>query len=111
MKQKYIPLEKQSKRKLKEQHATQRRDWGSISPVTRKVENGKAYNRKKSKQRWHDLEPGLGFLFWAIQQKSGEPQLAAPLSLPSHRANMNLISLHTGLTLDYILNLRYFGVC
>ena len=70
MRQNYIPLEKQSKRKQKEQHAIHRRDWGSISPVTRKVENGKLYNRKKAKQRWHDFEPGLVFLFCPINTKS-----------------------------------------
>ena len=69
MKQKFIPLEKQSKRNQKEKHATQRMDWGSISPVTRKVENGKAYNRKKSKQRWHDFEPGLGFFISPYKYK------------------------------------------
>ena len=62
MKQSYIPLTKQSKRKQKEYHTIQRRDWGEISPVTRKTENGKAYSRKKSKQRWHEYEPGLDFL-------------------------------------------------
>jgi len=61
MKQKYIPLEKQSKRNQKERHATQRRDWGGLNPITRKVENGKAYNRKKSKQRWCEHEPCLDF--------------------------------------------------
>jgi len=61
MKQPYIPLNKQSKRKQKEYNATQRRDWGSLNPVTRKVENGKVYNRKKSKQRWCEHEPCLDF--------------------------------------------------
>ena len=60
MKHNFIPLEKQSKRKQKEYHALQRRDWGSISPVTRKVENGKAYKRKKSNKRW-EYEPNVGF--------------------------------------------------
>ena len=64
MKQKFIPLKKQSKRKQKEHHAVQRRDWGSINPVTRIVENGKAYNRKKSNKRWCEYEqPNVGFLF------------------------------------------------
>ena len=62
MKQQYTPLNKQSKRKQKEYNAKQRRDWGSLNPATRKVENGKAYNRKKSKQRWCEYVPGLDFL-------------------------------------------------
>ena len=61
MKQQYIPLNKQSKRKQKAYHAMQRRDWGSINPITKKAENGKAYNRKKSKQRWCEHEPCLDF--------------------------------------------------
>ena len=64
MKQKFIPLEKQSKQKQKEYHAVQRGDWGSINPVTKKVENGKAYNRKKSKQRWLEHEPCLDFFIF-----------------------------------------------
>jgi hypothetical protein len=63
MKQKFIPLSKQSKRKQKEYHAMKRGDWGSINPVTRKTSNDKAYCRKKSKQRWCEYEPCLDFLF------------------------------------------------
>ena len=66
MKHKFIPLEKQSKRKQREYHAVQRRDWGDISPVTRKLDNGKAYNRKKTKQRWCEYDPGLVFCFGFI---------------------------------------------
>jgi len=60
MKQKYIPLEKQSKRKQKEFNQLQRRDWGVLNPVTRKVSNNKAYNRKKSEWR-REYEPPFGF--------------------------------------------------
>jgi len=62
MKQRYVPLEKQSKGKQKEYHAKQRRDWGNLNPVTKKLENGKAYNRKKSKHWCCEHEPGLDFL-------------------------------------------------
>jgi len=61
MKQKYVPLEKRSKREQKDYHATHRRDWGKINPATKKIENAKAYNRKKSKQRWNEFEPCLDF--------------------------------------------------
>ena len=61
MKSKFIPLEKQSKRKQKERNATQRKDWGNFNPVTKVKENAKVYNRKKSKQRWFDQEPCLDF--------------------------------------------------
>ena len=62
MKQKYVPLDKQTKRKQKEYHNARRKNWGNVNPVTRTVPNLKAYNRKKSKQRY-DYEPCLDFLF------------------------------------------------
>ena len=60
MRQKYVPIEKQSKRKQKEFHSTLRRDWGDMNPATRKVPNLKAYDRKKSKHRYRH-EPCLDF--------------------------------------------------
>jgi hypothetical protein len=60
LKQKYVPIEKQSKRKQKEFHAAQRKSWNGINPVTRVVPNTKAYNRKKSKYRYNG-EPNLDF--------------------------------------------------
>ena len=51
LKQKYVPLEKQSKRERREYYSAQRGNWGGISPVTKKPPNPKAYNRKKSGQR------------------------------------------------------------
>jgi len=60
LKQKYVPLDKQSKRKRKEYYTAQRRDWGDVNPVTRMTPNPKAYNRKKSGQRYeHEPLPGL----------------------------------------------------
>ncbi len=56
MKQRFIPLEKSSKRKQKEFHAAQRRTWGDINPVTRKPKNPKAYDRKKNRQR-NEFDP------------------------------------------------------
>lgn len=58
MKQKYIPLEKRSKKQQKEFHSMQRKSWGNVNPVTRIVPNKKAYNRKKARQ-WR--EPLSGF--------------------------------------------------
>lgn len=46
---KFVPLDKKSKKAQKEFHARQRRSWEGISPLTRTVPNGKAYNRKKMK--------------------------------------------------------------
>jgi len=66
MKQKFIPLEKQSKRKQKESHSQQRRDWGTLNPATKKAENGKAYNRKKIQQRRYEYEPRMLDFFYYI---------------------------------------------
>ena len=60
MKPKYVPLNKQSKRKQKAYHSAQRKDWGDINPVTRKTPNLKAYNRKKSEHRY-EYDPLFGF--------------------------------------------------
>ena len=46
-----LPYEKLSKKKKKEIDKARRATWGEISPVTRKPENPKAYNRRKA-QRW-----------------------------------------------------------
>ena len=46
----FIPYEKLSKRQKREADAQARGQW-SISPVTRKPQNPKAYNRAKTRQR------------------------------------------------------------
>lgn len=49
--EKFIPYEKLSKKAKREMDRRQRRDWGGMSPVTRKPENPKAYNRAKARKR------------------------------------------------------------
>ena len=61
LKHKFIPLEKQSKRKQREYHEARRKDWGELSPVTRQSPNPKAYQRKKPGQRY-EYEPMSGFV-------------------------------------------------
>ena len=51
--EKFIPYEKLSKKKKRELNAGKRTVW-AISPVTRKSENPKAYNRKKAQKRMDD---------------------------------------------------------
>ncbi len=46
-KEKFIPFEKLSKKKQRELNAAKRSTW-DISPVTRRPENPKAYNRRKA---------------------------------------------------------------
>ena len=49
-KKKFIPLCKQSKAAQKEYHARKRGTWQGVSPVTRVMPNGKAYDRAKAKR-------------------------------------------------------------
>jgi len=49
--EKYVPYEKLSKKEQKKLNNARRNTWGSISPVTRKPENSRAYNRSKA-QDW-----------------------------------------------------------
>ena len=50
--EKFIPSEKLSKKKKRELNERRRTLW-ALSPVTRRPENPKAYNRKKA-QKWKD---------------------------------------------------------
>ena len=50
--EKFIPYKKLSKKKRREQDAKRRTVW-TISPVTRKPANPRAYNRRKA-QKWND---------------------------------------------------------
>lgn len=45
-----VPLKKQSKRAQKEYHSRKRGNWYGISPVTRTVPSGKAYDRNRIKR-------------------------------------------------------------
>ena len=51
--EKFIPYEKLSKKKKRELNESRRTLW-AISPVTRRPENPKAYNRKKAQKRMDD---------------------------------------------------------
>ena len=48
-----VPLSKQSKKAQKEFHNKQRGSWNGISPVTRVVPNGRAYDRNRIKRADH----------------------------------------------------------
>lgn len=60
--EKYIPYEKLSKKKRRELDARQRGSWNGLSPVTRRPENPKAYNRQKARKRSDDF-PDRAFFF------------------------------------------------
>lgn len=52
--EKYIPYAKLSKKEKQKRDRENRNTWGSFSPVTRKPENSKAYNRRKAQNWKHD---------------------------------------------------------
>ena len=47
---KITPVEKMSKKQRREYYGKYRRDWGGISPVTRRSKDPKAYDRAKFKR-------------------------------------------------------------
>jgi hypothetical protein len=68
---KYVSLDKRSKKQQKEYHSKQRRTWGDFNPVTRSVTNGKAYNRKKEKERISkEFRDGFGADSFLLGSKS-----------------------------------------
>ena len=54
----FVPYEKLSKKEKRRLDSMKRGTWGSVSPVTRKPENRKAYNRKRT-QDWKKEAPDL----------------------------------------------------
>lgn len=59
---KFIPYEKLSKKKKRELDLKKRKSW-TMSPVTRRPENPKAYNRKKARRRDLDDLPDAPFSY------------------------------------------------
>lgn len=51
----FLPREKMGKREKRALDSSKRQTWAGINPVTRKTENKKAYNRKKS-PRWFEID-------------------------------------------------------
>lgn len=49
--EKFIPYDKLSKKEKRKLDLTRRQTWGTLSPVTRKPENSRAYNRREAKSR------------------------------------------------------------
>ena len=49
--EKFVPYEKLSKKEKRKLDQARRQTWGELNPVTRKPENSKAYNRRRT-QDW-----------------------------------------------------------
>ena len=56
--EKFIPYEKLSKKEKRKMDLAKRQTWGELNPITRKPENSKAYNRKRT-QDWKKELPDL----------------------------------------------------
>jgi hypothetical protein len=69
--ERFIPFEKLSKKKQRQLNAQKRGSWGAISPVTRRPENPKAYNRKKARRWKEDSMCGPFYLSYAFITSSG----------------------------------------
>lgn len=72
--EKFIPYEKLSKKKQREQDARRRGTW-ALNPVTRKPVNPKAYDRKKA-HKWN-YDDSAGVLSFFGKQKRQPPRWAA----------------------------------
>lgn len=63
---KFIPKGKLSKKARLENAKTKRGSWGAISPVTRRMESKKLYNRKKVRLERNDSDQAGLFNFRGI---------------------------------------------
>lgn len=55
--EKFIPYEKLSKKEKRRLDSAKRGSWGGLNPVTRKSNNPKAYNRRKTQDWKRDAYP------------------------------------------------------
>lgn len=60
--EKFIPYEKLSKKEQRRYNAQRRGSWQGLSPVTRRPETPKAYNRRKA-QSWKKDSGSVPFCF------------------------------------------------
>ena len=85
--EKFIPYEKLSKKEKRRLDRQRRTTWGDFSPVTRKSENSKAYNRSKARN-WKrgDHGPIPGILLGVIRRTPGKwSGWRAQNPVPPHR--------------------------
>ena len=52
--EKFIPYENLSKKKKRELDKARRGTWGELSPVTRKAQSAKVYDRNKARKKIFD---------------------------------------------------------
>lgn len=65
--EKFIPYEKLSKKRKRELDLKKRGSWGGLNPVTRKLKNPKAYDRRKA-QSWKKESGPAPFVFSLVRE-------------------------------------------
>lgn len=65
--EKFVPYDKLSKKEKRRLDTAKRGTWGRINPVTRKPQNSKAYNRKRTQDWKKELPDPVSFIFGACQ--------------------------------------------
>ena len=63
--EKFIPYEKLSKKEKRKIDQVRRQTWGELNPVTRKPENSKAYNRKRTQDWKKELPNPASFVLFS----------------------------------------------
>ena len=61
--EKFVSYEKLTKQKQRELSTQKRITWGALNPVTRKPQNLKVYNRKKTRQLEDDSNNAESFYY------------------------------------------------
>ena len=69
--EKFIPKEKMSKKAKKKKAAAQRSTW-AFSPVTRKIDSKKLYNRKRISRARYDDSTRDSFFVYGIMKPCSE---------------------------------------
>ena len=64
--EKFIPYEKLSKKEKRKIDQARRQTWGDLNPVTRKPENSKAYNRKRTQDWKKELPDPASSVFYSL---------------------------------------------
>ncbi len=81
--EKFIPYEKLSKKKQRALNAARRGSWNGVNPVTRKTQNPKAYNRKKTRL-WNEDVQRRVFLYASAAEAPSPPVRALLTCAPAH---------------------------
>lgn len=75
--EKFIPYQKLSKKEKRKVDAAKRTTWGRINPVTRKPQNSKAYNRKRTQDWKKGLPDPVSFLLDPGRSRNWPHQFAS----------------------------------